>query len=93
MLAIAAAYVVLARRFRVLWHPLAIVAAVGSVGVLVSVIADVLFRSDGIGVTAMARRSAIGSFGWAVVIALGVWIARRLFVKADDGRGERSGDR
>ena len=56
MLAVAATYVVLARRFRVLWHPLSIVAAVVFVGVVVSVLGELLFRGGWPGVPAMARR-------------------------------------
>jgi len=79
MLAVIAAYLLLARRFRVLWQPLAIVLAVGVVGVTVSVVGEVLFRGTS-GVPGMLQRSAIGSFGWGVVIALAVWIARRVFL-------------
>ena len=52
LLAVVAAYVVMARRARLLWHPLSIVA--------------------------MLRRSAIGGFGWGVIIAAAVWIGRRV---------------
>jgi hypothetical protein len=79
MLAVIAAYLLLARRFRVLWHPLAVVLAVGLVGVTVSVLGEVLFRGTS-GVPGMLQRSAIGSFGWGVVIALAVWITRRMFL-------------
>jgi hypothetical protein len=79
MLAVVAAYVVMARRFRLLWHPLSIVAAVGIVSVVVSVLGELLFNSGWAGVPAMLRRSAIGGFGWGVIIAAGVWIGRRVF--------------
>jgi hypothetical protein len=79
MLAVVAAYVVLARRFRLLWHPLSIVAAVGIVGVVTSVLGELLFKSGWAGVPAMLRRSAIGGFGWGVFIAVGVWAGRRVF--------------
>ena len=79
MLAVIAAYVVLARRHRTLWHPLSIVLAVGIVGIVVSVLGE-LFRGGWSGVPTMLRRSAIGGFGWGVVIAIVVWIVRRLFV-------------
>lgn len=76
MLAVISAYVVLARRYRLLWHPLAIVAAVGIVGIVVSVLGE-LFRGGWTGVPAMLRRSAIGGFGWGLVIAAVVWVGRR----------------
>ena len=76
MLAVVAAYVVLARRYRLLWHPLAIVAAVGIVGIVVSVLGE-LFRGGWAGVPEMLRRSAIGGFGWGLIIAAVVWIGRR----------------
>ena len=76
MLAVVAAYVVLARRYRLLWHPLAIVAAVGIVGIVVSVLGE-LFRGGWAGVPAMLRRSAIGGFGWGLIIAAVVWVGRR----------------
>ena len=79
MLAVVAAYVVMARRFRLLWHPLSLVAAVGIVGVVISVLGELLFKSGWAGVPAMLRRSAIGSFGWGVIIAAGVWAGRRVF--------------
>jgi len=50
MLAVVAAYVVLARRFRLLWHPLSIVAAVVIVGVVVSVLGELLFNRGWAGV-------------------------------------------
>lgn len=81
MLAVVAAYLLLARRFRVLWHPFAIILAVGTVGLVVSVLGELLFRVPA-GVPVMAQRSAIGSFGWGVVIAGGVWIARRVLVSS-----------
>ena len=77
MLAVAGTYVVLARRFRVLWHPLSIVAAVFAVSVVVAALGELLFRDGWSGVPAMARRSAIGGFGWGVIIAAVVWIGRR----------------
>ena len=77
MLAVVAAYVVLARRYRLLWHPLVIVAAVGIVSVVVSVSGELLFRDGWAGVPVMARRSAVGGFGWGVIIAAVVWIGRR----------------
>ena len=79
MVAVMTAYLLLGRRFRVLWHPLAVVLAVGVVGVTVSVLGEVLFRGTS-GVPGMLQRSAIGSFGWGVVIAFAVWIARRVFL-------------
>ena len=82
MLAVVAAYIALARRDRRLWHPLAIVLAVGIVGIVVSVLGE-LFRDGWSGVPFMLRRSAIGAFGWGVIIALVVWIARRLSSRSD----------
>lgn len=76
MLAVVAAYVVMARRFRFLWHPLTIVVAVVIVGVVVSVLGE-LFNDGWAGVPAMARRSAIGALGWGVIIAVVVWAGRR----------------
>jgi len=81
MLAVAAAYVMLARRFRLLWHPLSIVVAVGTVGVVYSVLSELLFRGGWAGVPVMMRRSAIGGFGWGVVIALVASIGRRLLTR------------
>jgi hypothetical protein len=82
MLTVIVFYLVLARRFRILWNPLAIVVAVGTFGVVVSVLGEVLFRGSTADVPAMLRRSAIGSFGWGVVIASVVWIARRVFARS-----------
>jgi hypothetical protein len=78
MMAVGAAYVLLARRFRILWHPLAIVAAVAIVSIVVAVSGEVLFRANGSGVAATLRRSAIGGLGWGVVIAAVVWVSRRV---------------
>ncbi len=78
MLAVVAAYVILARRrFPFLWHPLAIVAAVGIVGVAVTMFTTLAYGGGIDAVPNMARRSAIGAFGWGVVIAAIVWICRR----------------
>ena len=79
MLGVIAAYVILAQRHRRLWHPLSIILAVGVVGIVVSLLGE-LFRGGWPGVPAMLRRSAIGAFGWGVIIAGIVWIGRRLFV-------------
>lgn len=81
MLAVIGVYVLLARRFRILWNPLAIVLAVGVVGVIVSVLGEWLFRGGASDVPAMLRRSAIGSVGWGIVIAAAVWVARRILLK------------
>src|SRR3954451_21319432 len=88
MVAVIGIYLMLARRFRILWHPLAIVLAVGGVGVVVSVLGEFVFRGVS-GVPAMLRRSAIGSFGWGVLIAGVVWTGRRVFVGAGDSRSGR----
>jgi len=77
MLAAVAAYVALARRVRHLWHPVSIVIAVFAVSVIVAVLGELLFRGGWSGVPDMARRSAIGGFGWGLIIAAGVWIGRR----------------
>lgn len=79
MLAVVAAYVVLARRFRVLWHPLSIAAAVFTVSVIVAVLGELIFHGGWAGVPAMLRRSASGGFGWGVIIAAVVWAGRRVF--------------
>ena len=79
MLAVVAAYVVTARSVRLLWHPLSIVAAVGIVSVVISVLGALMFNGGWAGVPAMLRRSAIGGFAWGVIIAAGVWAGRRVF--------------
>jgi hypothetical protein len=87
MLLVAGAYVALARRFRILWHPVSIVTAVASVSIVVAVLGELLFRGGVAQIPAMLRRSAIGGVGWGVVIAAGVWIGRRLVVRSA-GRSE-----
>lgn len=77
MLAVVAIYVASARRFRTLWHPLAIVAAVAAVSIVVAVLGELLFRGGWAAAPAMLRRSAIGGFAWGVIIAAVVWIGRR----------------
>jgi hypothetical protein len=77
MLAVITVYVILARRFRTLWHPLSIIAAVTIVGVVVSVTGE-LGRGGWAGVPDMLRRSAIGGLGWGVVIAVVVWAVQRV---------------
>jgi hypothetical protein len=77
MLAVVAAYVVLARHSRLLWHPLSIVVAVATVSVAVAVLGELIFRGGWRGVPTMLRRSAIGGFGWGLVIAAVVSIGRR----------------
>jgi hypothetical protein len=81
MLAVVAAYVVLANRFRVLWHPLAIVVGVTTVSVTTAVLGELLFHDGGSGVLGMLRRSAIGGFGWGVIAAAVVWTGRRILVQ------------
>ena len=93
MLAVIAAYVVLARRFRFLWHPLSVFLAVGTVGVVVSVL-GVLVSGDGpAAVPAMVRRSATGGFGWGLIIAPVVWAFRRVYGwwTKSGGNGEDGG--
>jgi hypothetical protein len=85
MLAAVATYLLLARRYRMLWHPLVIVLAVGTVGMVVSVLGELLFRGSS-GVGSMLQRSASGSFAWGVVIGLVVWIGRRIVLRRP-GRG------
>ena len=77
MLAVVAIYVALARRFRALWHPLSIVAAVLAVSVVVAVLGALLFRGGGAATLAMLRRSAIGGLGWGVIVAAVVWTGRK----------------
>jgi hypothetical protein len=62
-----------------------IVAAVGIVGLVISVLGEVLFNTGWAGVPAMARRSAIGAFGWGVIIAVAVWAGRYLLALQQDG--------
>ena len=90
MVAVVAAYVALARRFRLLWNPLSIVSAVTIVGVIVAVLGELLFRNGWSGVPAMARRSAIGGFGWGLIIAAVVWIGRRVLASRKKTRSGSS---
>jgi hypothetical protein len=80
MLAVVVAYVGLARRRRLLWHPLSILLAVGIVSIVVAALGE-LFGRGWSGVPAMVQRSAIGGFGWGAIIAAVVWIGRRVFGK------------
>lgn len=77
LLAVAGGYFWASRRHRVLEHPVSIVAFVTIVGVTVSV-AGALYRIGWEAVSDMARRSAVGSFGWGVIIAVFAWIALRV---------------
>jgi hypothetical protein len=79
MLAVIAAYVVLARRIQLLWHPVSIIAAVEIVSVIVAVLGELLWRGGWAGVPEMLRRSALGGLGWGLIIAVVVWIGRRTF--------------
>jgi hypothetical protein len=79
MLVVAGGYVWLARRLPRLWHPLSILLAVTLVSVVVTILGEVLFQSNGAGVIAALRRSLVGGLGWGAVIAIVVWGARRLF--------------
>ena len=81
MLAVIGTYWLLARRYRFLWHPLAIVVAVGIVSITVAVVGQLLFRGGWDGVPAMLRRSTVGGFGWGLVIAAGVWAWRRFVLR------------
>jgi hypothetical protein len=78
MLAVVVAYVALARRFRALWHPVSIVAAVLAVSVVVAVVGELIFRGGWAATPAMLRRSAIGGLGWGLVIAAVVWAGRKV---------------
>jgi hypothetical protein len=77
MLAVVGAYLLSARRFPRLWHPVSILVAVATVSVVVAVSGEVLFGNGWPGAPAMFRRSAVGGIGWGLVIAPAVWIARR----------------
>lgn len=78
MLGVVAVYVALARRFRALWHPLSIIAAVFAVSVVVAVLGELIFRGGWAAAPAMLRRSAIGGLGWGVIIAAVVWGSRKV---------------
>jgi len=54
-------------------------ALVGIISVVISVLGELLFNRGWAGVPAMSRRSAVGGFGWGVIIAAGVWAGRRVF--------------
>jgi hypothetical protein len=75
--AVVAVYGLLARRYRALWHPVSILAAVVAVSVVVSVLGEALWGSGIAGVPSMTRRSAIGGLGWGLVIAGITWVCRR----------------
>jgi hypothetical protein len=80
MLVVAVGYFLASRRYRVLQHPVSIVAFVTLIGVTVSV-AGALYRSGWEAVPDMVGRSAVGSLGWGVIIAVVAWgvlrVARR----------------
>src|SRR5262245_17199081 len=84
---VVAAYGVLARRYRALWHPVSVFAAVVVVSIVVSLLGETLFGSGWIGVPMMLRRSAIGGFGWGLVIATVVWVVRRGYAVWTTRRG------
>jgi|SRR5215212_4106239 len=79
LLGVVAMYVLLARRFRLLWQPCSILVAVASVSVVVAVLGVLLFGGGWTDVPAMMRRSAIGGVGWGLVIAVVVWVCRGAF--------------
>jgi uncharacterized membrane protein (DUF485 family) len=81
MLAVAGGYFAASRRYRVLQHPLSIVLFVTCVGVVVAV-AGAVYRVGWSAVPAMARRSAIGSAGWGVILAAAAWSVRWVLAKA-----------
>ena len=78
LIAVAAAYLLLCRRFRVLAHPLSVALAVTVVGVAVSVV-NVMMRGEWADVSQMASRSAVGSALWGLLIGGVYWIARVVF--------------
>ena len=77
MLAVAGGYFAASRRYPWLRHPITIVVFVMMVGITVSV-AGAVYRFGWAAVPAMVQRSAIGSFGWGVIIAAFSWGALRL---------------
>jgi len=77
LLLVVTAYLLASRRFRILLHPLTIVLAVAVVGVLVSVLGELIFRGGWREVPGIARRSAIGSTLWGLLIAGITWGVRR----------------
>ena len=81
MLLVAGGYVLAARRYPLLWHPLSVFAAVVVVSVLVAVVGEV-YRSGWTQVPAMATRSALGGAGWGAMIAAAVWGVRRALGRA-----------
>ena len=76
MLAVAGGYFAASRRHRTLQHPISIVVFVTIVGVTVSA-AGAAYRFGWPAVPDMVRRSAIGSFGWGVIIAALAWAVLR----------------
>ena len=77
MLAVAGGYFAASRRHRVLRHPLAIIVFVTVVSISVA-LAGAIYRGDWEAAPGMIRRSAIGGFGWGVIIAALAWIVLRL---------------
>jgi hypothetical protein len=69
MLLVAGGYMLAARRYPLLWHPVSVFAAVVVISVLVAVLGEV-YRSGWTQVPTMARRSAVGGAGWGIVIAV-----------------------
>ena len=78
MLAVAGGYFAASRRYRILQHPISIVVFVTMVAVTVAS-AGAVYRFGWESVPAMARRSAIGGFGWGVIIAAAAWGVQRMF--------------
>ena len=76
MLLVAGGYFLASRRYPILAHPIMIVLFVMFVGVSVATLGE-LSRDGWSGVPAMARRSAIGSAGWGVIIAGIYWGVHR----------------
>jgi len=77
MLAVGGSYFAASRRYPVLRHPLSIVVFVVLVGVTVSG-AGAVYRFGWEAVPEMVRRSAVGSFGWGIIIAAFAWIVLRV---------------
>jgi hypothetical protein len=77
MLAVAGGYFAASRRHRVLRHPIAIIVFVTLVSISVA-LTGAMYRGDWDAAPGMVRRSAIGGFGWGIVIAAVAWVVLRL---------------
>jgi hypothetical protein len=81
MLAVAGGYFAASCRYRILQHPISIVLFVTMVSVTVAV-AGAVYRFGWEAVPAMVLRSAIGGFGWGVIIAAAAWAGRRVLIRS-----------